>query len=218
MAASTKISIYVTDENHVPKLVAKGLDKAKLIAFSGFAAEHLSNKAGRVARNSVTLVKAVADADATARIMQWIANNDATNPKPMTLDDLQLECFDEIVAVHYTSNTLFINRDVRGNAVRDAIYDYTKQGALTVEEFATIVERLRFDVGLVKTAKHMVMYGKAKGGLNVPPDMARIESYCRKNGLWAEMCEIEREILSKMGQKNAEDAKALQEKLKKQAS
>ena len=71
-----------------------------------------------------------------------------------------------------------------------------------------IVEQLDFDTGLVKTAKHTVMYRKTKGAGWVPPEMDKIESWCKQQGFWKEMVEIEKDVKQKLAAQQVADTQA----------
>ena len=75
-----------------------------------------------------------------------------------------------------------------------------------------IVEQLDFDTGLVKTAKHTVMYRKTKGAGWVLPEMDKIEAWCKQQGFWREMVEIEAEVKQKLAAQQAADTKAASSK------
>ena len=68
-----------------------------------------------------------------------------------------------------------------------------------------VLELLTFDAGLCKSAKHAVMHGVVKDGSNVPPEMDKIEEYCKTHGFWGEMLAIEQEIREKHAQRDAEE-------------
>ena len=162
----------------------------------------------RIGKNSVILNKTTADGKAAARITSWIAQNDINDPKPLSLDVLKLETFDDCVNVLATSNAMRIKRERRGDELRDAVYAYIKQGPLSFDEFAMVFDYLSYDYGLVKTAMHAVMFAKSKGSARVPPEMDRIEAFCKKHGVWGEMLEIERMIVKGMVEKDAADKEA----------
>ena len=138
-----------------------------------------------------------ADIEAGRKICKWIADNNVSKPEPLTVDILGLEAFDECVWVYKTAHGFGLRREHRGNNIRDEIYDYIKQSALRFDEFAMIVEQLDFDTGIVKTAKHMIMYREVQGGVHRAPEINKIMDYCKHVGIWEEMLAIKKEIESK---------------------
>ncbi|KAK4543864.1 hypothetical protein LTR36_004897 [Oleoguttula mirabilis] len=197
------ISIFMVDATGKHQAVTHDLNLTKFRALSDLPVTGCHNP--KLPRNSVILPQGTADAKAAARITTWIAKSDISAPKPLSPDVLELEHFDDCVNVLATSHALRIKRDARGDQLRDAIYAYIKQGPLSFNEFAMVVDYLHYDVGLVKTAKHAVMFSKAKGGARTPPEMGRIEAFAREWGFWGEMVGIEKEIFGGMEERERRD-------------
>lgn len=212
MASNTVADVYLTLGNSNFKNVAKDMNRARLMHFSDLAAVQLKNGTPGnpcLPKNAVTLPKGAADERAAARVTTWIATNDMKSPKQLTLAGLNLEHFDTIVYTYATAYAFRLKRELRGDDLRNAIYDYMHQGILTHDEFAMIVEWLAFDGGLVKTAMHEIMFRKCKGGVHMPPDMGKIEAYCKAVGMWKQMEEVGKEIGAKMEEKDRRDAERM---------
>ena len=105
-----------------------------------------------------------------------------------------------------TAYAFRLKREYRGDDLRNSVYDYMHQGSLTADEFAMLVEWLAFDGGLVKTAVHEVMFRYSKGGKYVPPEMASIEAYAKRVGIWEMMVIVGKGIKAKMDEKDRRDA------------
>ncbi|KAK5675260.1 hypothetical protein LTS10_012021 [Elasticomyces elasticus] len=187
------------------------VDRSKPIHFSELAASQLKNGTPtdqRLPKYLVTLARGAADGKALARVTTWIETNDIEEPKQMTLAGLKLERFDDIVLTYATGYAMRLKRDLRGDDLRNALYDYLHQGSLTHDEFAMLVEWLPFDGGLIKTAMHQAMFRSCKGGTFVPSDMAKIEEYAKRVGMWDEMLAAKAEIKAKMEERDRRDAEA----------
>ncbi|KAK3723759.1 hypothetical protein LTR37_001640 [Vermiconidia calcicola] len=198
--------VFIKEGNSYVQVSPPNLTKEKLMLFSNYAAEQLKSVSRDVALSpQITLPHSAANRDAAINICKWIADNDINNPTALTLTALGLEVFDEVVYVHQTANCMGLNRQFRGDDVRTAIFEYFGQSPLAVIEFTMVLELLSFDSGLCKSAKHAVMHGVVKGGSNVPPEMEKIEEYCKTHGFWDEMLAIEQEIREKHAQRDAEE-------------
>lgn len=200
------ISVYMVDANGATQNITHNLSLANFRALCDLPVKGSDDP--KLPKNSVTLPKGTANAQAAARITTWIASNDISNPKPLGPDVLKLEQFDDMVSVLATANAFRIKRHIRGDELRTAIYEYIKQGPLSFDEFAMVFDYLRFDTGLVKTAMHAVMFSKSKGGHRIPPDMAKIEVFCKQQGVWDEMLAIEEHITYGMEEKDRQDQEA----------
>ncbi|KAK3643746.1 hypothetical protein LTR56_010052 [Elasticomyces elasticus] len=217
---STSVNVYITSIEGYHRIAAK-VDRSKLIHFSELAASQLKNGTPidqRLPKYSVTLARGAADGKALARVTTWIETNDIQEPKQMTLAGLKLERFDDIVLTYATGYAMRLKRDLRGDDLRNALYDYLHQGSLTHDEFAMLVEWLPFDGGLIKTAVHQAMFRGCKGGTFVPPDMAKIEEYAKRVGMWEEMLAAKVEIRAKMDERDRRDAEAGRPKREKWVS
>ncbi|KAK5112888.1 hypothetical protein LTR85_011115 [Meristemomyces frigidus] len=197
------ISVFIVDESGKHQSVTHNLNLTKFRALCDLPVTGCNNP--KLPKNSVILPQGTADQKAAARITTWIATSDLTKPKPLSPDVLKLEKFDDMVNVLATSHVFRIKRDIRGNELRDRIYEYIKQGPLSFDEFAMVCDYLHFDVGLVKTAMHAVMFNKAKGGARIPPDMAKIEAFCKQHDIWDEILAIEDDITYGMEKRNRQD-------------
>ncbi|KAK3117719.1 hypothetical protein LTR53_000648 [Teratosphaeriaceae sp. CCFEE 6253] len=207
--ASTTANVNITTDQGVFVLVAK-VDRARLIYFSDLAAAQLTSGGPldrRIPKGAVTLARGAAEGAAAARVAAWMEANDTSDPTQLTLAGLHLEHFDEIVYTYATAYAFRLKRELRGDDLRNAIYDYMHQGNLRHDEFAMIVEWLAFDGGLVKTAIHEAMFRCCKGDRYVPPDMAKIKAYAKRVGLWEEMSQVRQEIKAKMDEKDRHDEK-----------
>lgn len=83
---------------------------------------------------------------------------------------------------------LVITRQLSGEDIRNDIIHYMLSAPLRFDEFAMIHEVCNFDANLGFLAKKTIMTHKLEGGV---PEMARIEEYAKKYGLWNEMMRIE---------------------------
>ena len=137
--------------------------------------------------NGLFAASGYVDIKSAAIIITWLEENSLTDPKPLTIEGV--ETFDKLVALHNATHTFRLERNRRGDDLHNAVYDYIKQGPLSFDEFAMIVDYLSFDYGLTKTAMHQTMLHLAKGGV---PEMEKIKAFCVKNGLWEEMEEIQK--------------------------
>lgn len=203
------VDIYLIEASGNLKIIAKGFDKARLIHFSDLATVQLKEggpKDPRVPKGAVCLHKGTAEEKAAARIIKWIARFDPGEPKQLTLASLGVDEFDQILYTYATANAFRLKRELRGDDIRDAIYEYIHQGAMRFDEFAMVVEWLAFDRGLVKTAIHDVMHRYCKGGVHTVPEMDKVEKYAKEAGMWKGMLEVAEQIKVKMAEKDAADA------------
>lgn len=208
-------SICIVEDDDTWSLLGN-INSAKLIKFSVIA-ESCMRQGGaqdpKFPSGSVVIAKGLADAESAVRIMEWIDNNDMENPKPLTLEVLKIDQFDDVVNIYRTAHALALRREHRGDDVRDAIYDYVQSTPLAFDEFARVMEHLAFDTGITKTTMHRVMWGKLKGGAFACPEMQLIEQYAQQTGLWEKMVEIEEEIAAKLKWKE-DQQQAKQERFK----
>lgn len=228
--APTSVNVnIITHEGNI-KVAAK-VDRSRLVFFSHLAAAQLAPGGPmdrRLPKGAVTLAFYAVDDKALARVNTWIETNNIKEPKQLTLagkspfiflehtsfrkptltSGLKIEAFDDVVLTYATGYAFRLKRELRGDDLRNAIYDYIHQGNLTCDEFVMIVEWLAFDGGLVKTAVHEVMFRFCKGGVVVPREMEQIERYARRVGMWEEMVQVKQDIRRKMLQRDQREAEA----------
>lgn len=187
------------------------MTKANLVFFSEYAARQIAaggamdNRLVKFAPDVVTLPGQAVDQEAAKKTCAWIADNDINSPKEQTVAGMKLETFDEGVYAYVSANHMGLKRALRGNQIRKAIDEYIHQTPLRFDEFAMLIDLCHFDAGLTMTAKHQVMFGRSKGGLSVPPEMDKIEAYCREKGIWEEMLAIQEGIKGKRAIQKAAD-------------
>ncbi|EMC90871.1 hypothetical protein BAUCODRAFT_152854 [Baudoinia panamericana UAMH 10762] len=189
--AFSGITIYLVEAEGNYKKLGSNLDRVKLVTLSDLAAEQLEGKASKDPRNlknSVTLFK-------------------GNNPKHLSLKGLGIEEFNDVVFTYATAYAFKLKREYRGDDLRNAIYDYMHQGSLTWQEFSMIEELLGWDGGLVKTARHEVIFRWCKGGTYIPPDMEKILEYAEKAGFKDELMRIKVEMQKGMRARDERDAR-----------
>lgn len=91
--------------------------------------------------------------------------------------------------LHRACFVLYLERHLRGNAIRDDLVHYIRSAPLCFNEFAMILEICNFDSALTSIVKcNTMMWKNRKGGV---PQIARIEEYARLRGFWDEMKRME---------------------------
>lgn len=185
------------------------LTREKFCAFSYLARTDFAvNKDGT--RKKSLIIDDDLNAAAAAKVLKWVNNNGTattTKPREMTVEELEVDEFDQAVYVYQASRALGICHILRGESFPRHIYNYVKQTPLRADEFAMVIELLAFDVGLCKTAKHCTLFTCAKYGAESLPDMVGIATYCEENGFWEEMEAITKQIQEGMAKQKKEDEK-----------
>ncbi|KAI6859338.1 hypothetical protein KC338_g6054 [Hortaea werneckii] len=209
---STYVAVFFIDDDGTTKIVAPQLNKKKLLHFSGLAAKQLAKGGPHDKRNkhALTLPRGAVESTAAARITTWIASNSLIAPNQMTLENTDITTFEHLVYTLAACNAFTIPRYLRGDGLRDALYEYLHQGAISLSEFAMLVEVLPWDLSIINTAMHCIMYGVCRGPRSTPPEYDLIVAYAKGVGLWGDrkgqrgMRSIGNEIGMKMRQGNAE--------------
>ncbi|KAI7488420.1 hypothetical protein KC351_g1978 [Hortaea werneckii] len=213
---SSSVAVFFIDDDGTTKIVAPQLNKEKLLHFSGLATKQLAKGGSHDKRNkhALTLPRGAVKSTAAARITTWIAGNSLTTPVQMTLENTNITTFENLVYTLAATNAFQIPRYLRGDGLRDALHEYLHQGAISLSEFAMLVEVLPWDLSLINTAMHCIMYGACRGPKLTPPDYELIVDYAKNVGLWGDrkgqrgMRSIGQEIGMKMRQRNVEGAVA----------
>lgn len=184
---SSHVAVFLINDDGTTKIITPQLDKEKLLRFSGLAAKQLvkgGSNDKRINKHALTLPRGSIESTAAARITTWIARNSLTAPVQMTLENTKITTFEELVYTLAASNALQIPRYLRGDGLRDALYEYLHQGAVTLSEFAMLVEVLPWDLSIINTAKHCIMYGACRGLKFQAPEYDLIVAYAKRVGLW----------------------------------
>lgn len=208
--AANTASVYLVDTDNQLIEVAKDVDFDRFVEFSDI--RHIRNfpqKSIIISRTAAGF--AAADPKALAVVIEWILTSDAANPKPLTTKVLESDEFGFVADIHRATYALRVRRGKRHDDIHDALYEYTREGHLRVDEFALIFELLSFDTSLTECAMNNVMLSKIKGGKHVNPDFAKIEQYARQMGLWQTMLEAETRIKAKHEQRDGQRSKEAKE-------
>ncbi|GAB1739797.1 hypothetical protein NU219Hw_g4733t1 [Hortaea werneckii] len=184
---SSYVAVFLIDDDGTTKIVAPQLDKEKLLYFSGLAARQIV-KAGphnkSINKHALTLPPGSVESTAAARLTTWIANNSLTTPVQMTLENTDITTFEQLVYTLAACNAFQIPRYLRGDGLRDALYEYLHYGAVSLSEFAMLVEVLPWDLSIINTAMHCTMYGASRGPKFQAPEYELIVAYAKRVGLW----------------------------------
>ncbi|KAI7028367.1 hypothetical protein KC318_g43 [Hortaea werneckii] len=108
----------------------------------------------------------------------------SSSRREMTLENTNITTFEQLVYTLAASNAFQVPRYLRGDGLRDALYEYLHQGAVSLSEFAMLVEILPWDLSINNTAMHCVMYGASRGPEFQPPEYELIVAYAKRVGLW----------------------------------
>ena len=209
MASATVQVNYTTSEGVIVPIAR--VNRHKILHFSELAIAQLTPSDHRInPKDAVTIDRTIVDGKAATRVTKWIDTNSVKEPKQLTVAGLGLEQFDEVVQMYAAGYAFRLKRELSGDDLRNAVYEYMHQGSLTAAEFAMIAELLTFDGGLIKTTVHEIMFRYNKGGNYTPPDMANIEAYAKRTGMWEEMLNVGRSMQAGMNERvgrNAEKAR-----------
>ncbi|KAI7498554.1 hypothetical protein KC367_g4983 [Hortaea werneckii] len=183
---SSHVAVFLIDDDGTTKIVTPQLNKAKLLHFSGRATKELAKGGSHDKRNkhALTLPPGSVESTAAARITTWIASNSLTTPIQMTLQNTNITTFEQLVYTLAASNAFQVPRYLRGDGLRDALYEYLHQGAISLLEFAMLVEVMPWDLSIINTAMHCIMYGTCRGPKFQPPEYEPIVAYAKRVGLW----------------------------------
>ncbi|KAI7296519.1 hypothetical protein KC352_g185, partial [Hortaea werneckii] len=132
------------------------------------------------------LPRGAVESTAAARITTWIASNSLTTPIQMTLENTNITTFEQLVYTLAASNAFQVPRYLRGDGLRDALYEYLHQGAISLSEFAMLVEVMPWDLSIINTAMHCIMYGACRGQKLQPLEYDLIVAYAKRVGLWGD--------------------------------
>ncbi|KAI7213923.1 hypothetical protein KC333_g6306 [Hortaea werneckii] len=184
---SSYVAVFFIDDDGTTKIITPQLDKEKLLHFSGLATKQLATGGShnkRINKHALTLPPRSVESTAAARITTWIADNSLTTPVQMTLENTKITTFEQLVYTLAASNAFQIPRYLRGDGLRDALYEYLHQSAVSLSEFAMLVEILPWDLSIINTAVHCVMYGASRGPGFQPPEYELIVAYAKRVGMW----------------------------------
>jgi hypothetical protein len=185
-SAPATIYIYLRSPSGKPDILADSFSLRRWQAFSDFEYTGPNPNAAKlgVKPNSIVIVAEPANGKAAAHITTWMATNDIANPRPPAWDP-SIDYFDELCHLHLLTRCFCLKCDRRGDNIRDEIVRYINGSPLSIDDFALIVEWLKFDKELVHRAKQAVMRGWARPGTAAyPPQMDEIETYAREKGIW----------------------------------
>ncbi|KAI7085368.1 hypothetical protein KC356_g5931 [Hortaea werneckii] len=185
---SSSVAVFFIDEDGTTKVVTPHLNKEKLLHFSGLATKQLAKGSSHDKHNkhALTLPPGSVESTAAARITTWIAGNSLTTPVQMTLENTNIAAFEQLVYTLAASNAFQVPRYLRGDGLRDALYEYLHQGAVSLSEFAMLVEVMPWDLSIINTAMHCIMYGACRGPKFQPPEYDLIVAYAKRVGLWGD--------------------------------
>lgn len=132
-----------------------------------------------------------------------MVNQNIMRPVPLSVNNLEVSSFDELIAVYRTVQHLDLKWAFKGTTdLRDTICQKVKKGPMKFKWFESIIEQLGFDAGLAKLVKNHVMYGEVKGGDLVSPEFYKIRQYSiwhnDEYGLWDELIAIREGIRETM--------------------
>ncbi|KAK3670442.1 hypothetical protein LTR78_009683 [Recurvomyces mirabilis] len=206
MAISRLITVYVQGPDSTYQAVAHSIPAINLTVATGLARAQLGGEENKITR--LILPSTITNIETAKRVCAWLKTNDPKDWRPVTIGELQISDFNDLVIVYATAYAMFIDPEKRGNELRQEIVDYIHASPLTRDEFVMILEVLHFDVGLAYTAKNQIMHLCVKGKrvqsstkrsvVFTTPEMDQIEAYCKEKGLWCEMEDLEAKIRAKM--------------------
>ncbi|KAF2764569.1 hypothetical protein EJ03DRAFT_339686 [Teratosphaeria nubilosa] len=137
------------------------------------------------------ITRKYADPYMARRIASWIQLCDAEGYRPLTPDFLGIETFDKLLEAYVTCWALRIRIGLRGDEIIEAIEQYIRQGPLSFDEFAMIMEYLQFDGKRQDMAKKAVMQTEDEHGMPfIVPQLAEIEAWAKDQGYWEDMIRL----------------------------
>lgn len=215
MSAHTSTTIYLKRRGGHVQLVAGNLNKEALAIFSKHANRRFksttTNDPACVGPNPFLIMEPNLDVDIYSSIQtiaRWIDTYDFTNPVCISIahirDSYRLDVpncpsgptFKQAVDLYFTCYYLFLDRELRGDALHHELIKYTKQLPLSLNEFQMIIEVLSFDKALVDSVKNQLLYDFLEG--KAVPEWDQIVLYCQEIGIWGEMQELALQISDKV--------------------
>lgn len=134
-------------------------------------------------------------------VINWITSNNMYNPQPLTIAHLGMNnSFLDGCKLHHACHVFHLNRDLRGEDIRQRIFWHIRSSPqVDIEDFKIVLEWLKFDVGLVKEMMRKVAYKTLYGWI---PDDEREQmmSYCveydqtKGTKLVEQMAKVEAEV------------------------
>ncbi|KAK5173299.1 uncharacterized protein LTR77_001980 [Saxophila tyrrhenica] len=168
------IFVRPNDNTGMATVSPPNLNKAKLCALSKTARHRLSLQKNGIDKNMLEFRETELNYASATKVLKWVSENSATNPKPMTVEALKIANFYEAIYVYQAAHTLDVDRTARGDSIPNSIRACIKTTTLQLDQFATIVNNLSFDKGLCKSAMNSTMYKVIRGGEQAVPDIDEI--------------------------------------------
>ncbi|KAK4615354.1 hypothetical protein CLAFUW4_10714 [Fulvia fulva] len=174
--------VYVIDYQGLHQHVGKGINKTSLMLLSISAHSAFQTQASPGKAPPKTSDKHLfllhedkpgapsAEPEAARIVCKWIDSYDPNKPidaQVLTLDHIPESAggptLQQVVHLYHTAYAFRIDRQRRGNVLREAISDYIHNGPLSENEFRMLHDLLAFDDGTLKSAQHSTMHSQIHG-------------------------------------------------------
>lgn len=193
-------------------------DRNKLAHFSGKAYDQIISANWQP--NNVDKLEIIipqVDYDAGRIVLKYIEYNNPHNPRPLTPNLLPARAaFAVSCKVHHACNTLRINRQARGEYLRNHLVATVRDTRpLTFIDFRLACEWVFFDVGLMKIMLNKVAFQTLKGWVS-QDELAKIWNYVvesdnNKRTTWIEQLNAIFAVLDKEEKEKAAAKRAAKE-------
>jgi hypothetical protein len=108
--------------------------------------------------------------------------------------------FELALNVHHAMHAFDLNRDVRGQVVRKAIFDYINTrdnvGIPSAADFKHCMEKIDFDGGVLGCMMQQVMWRSVNKNID-PVALEEIKEYCAGTDRWETMVAIGEQVVEK---------------------
>jgi hypothetical protein len=150
------------------------------------------------------LLRSGVDKRAAEIIIKWINDNNIDDPKTFIFDyalfGLTAPSFELALNVHHAMHAFDLNRDVRGQVVRKAIFDYINTrdnvGIPSAADFKHCMEKIDFDGGVLGCMMQQVMWRSVNKNID-PVALEEIKEYCAGTDRWETMVAIGEQVVEK---------------------
>jgi hypothetical protein len=202
-APARTIDVYTIDDDGSNKTYLGWVNDKTKLAFFSRAGDRLLNPSKYTKRATTNLssdlwlppkrrpqatellLRSGVDKRAAEIIMKWINDNSIDDPKTFIFDYALFgpmpPSFELALNVHHAMHAFDLNREVRGQVVRKAIFEYinTRENAAipSAADFKHCMENIDFHVGVLGCMMQQVMWRSVNKNID-PVALEEIKEYC----------------------------------------
>jgi hypothetical protein len=221
-APAGTIDVYTIDDDGTNKLYLSWVTDRTKLAFFSRAGGRLLNPdrySKRVTSSSSSslwlppkrrpqatelFLRCGVDKRAAEIIIKWINENDINDPKPFTFSyallGLKPPSFEPALNVHRAMHAFDLDREVRGQFVRNAIFGYINThdnpAIPTAADFKHCMEKTNFDGGVLGCMMTQLMWRSINRNID-PKQLAKIKEYCSGTEKWDTMVATGEQVVEK---------------------